>query len=48
MQNVYKNILLDLVVVTINHNKIIDKNKRNFYFILFYFGLKRMKYKITF
>ena len=34
MQNVYKSILLDLVVVTINHNKIMDKNKRNFYFIL--------------
>jgi len=36
MQNIYKSILLDLVVVIINHNKIIDKNKRNFYLILFW------------
>ena len=48
MQNAYKSILLELIVFTINHNKIIDKNKRNFYFILFYFRLKRMKYEITF
>jgi hypothetical protein len=42
MQIIYKSILLNLVVVIINHNKITDKNKRNLYLILFWIEEKEI------